>query len=145
MDASAEATDENETSTDPSSSETTAEDSQESSTSDETATEETAADNTEETQADAAETAGNNEDAAETSSSSDDSNVNAIGGQITIVSGDSSYRVAQKLADAGIVSSASSYDLFLCNNGYDRYIRTGNFTIPAGSSDLEIAKMITGR
>ncbi len=76
---------------------------------------------------------------------SDIGNTNVVGGQITIVSGDSSYRVAQKLEDAGIVASASAYDLYLCNNGYDRYIRTGSFNIPAGSSDQDIAKMITGR
>ena len=76
---------------------------------------------------------------------SDIGNTSVVGGQITIVSGDSSYRVAQKLEDAGIVASASAYDLYLCNNGYDRYIRTGSFNIPAGSSDQDIAKMITGR
>ena len=110
-----------------------------------------------------AQTSGNDADASDTASetssepegntaladnsttASDAGNVNAVGGQITIVSGDSSYRVAQKLEDAGIVASASAYDLYLCNNGYDRYIRTGSFNIPAGSSDQDIAKMITGR
>ena len=91
-------------------------------------------------------TSGNGAAATEASSvASDAGNVNVVGGQITIVSGDSSYRVAQKLEDAGIVASASAYDLYLCNNGYDRYIRTGSFSIPAGSSDQDIAKMITGR
>ena len=88
---------------------------------------------------------GNTASADNSTTASDAGNVNAVGGQITIVSGDSSYRVAQKLEDAGIVASASAYDLYLCNNGYDRYIRTGSFNIPAGSSDQDIAKMITGR
>ena len=91
-------------------------------------------------------TSGNGDVATEASSgASDTGNVNVVGGQITIVSGDSSYRVAKKLEEAGIVASASEYDLYLCNNGYDRYIRTGSFSIPAGSSDQDIAKMITGR
>lgn len=66
-------------------------------------------------------------------------------GTITISSGDSSDRVARKLADAGIVSSAAEYDRFLCSHGYDRVLRTGTYTISAGMSDDEIARMITGR
>ena len=66
-------------------------------------------------------------------------------GTITISSGDSSDRVARKLADAGIVSSAAEYDRFLCTHGYDRVLRTGTYTISAGMSDDEIARMITGR
>ena len=66
-------------------------------------------------------------------------------GSITISSGDSSDRVARKLADAGIVSSAAEYDRFLCTHGYDRILRTGTYTFNAGMSDDEIARMITGR
>lgn len=67
------------------------------------------------------------------------------GGTITISSGDSSDRVARKLADAGIVSSAAEYDRFLCAHGYDRVLRTGTYNISAGMSDDEIARLITGR
>ena len=91
------------------------------------------------------ESEGNTAAADNSTAASDTGSVNPVGGQITIVSGDSSYRVAQKLEDAGIIPSASAYDLYLCNNGYDRYIRTGSFSIPAGSSDQDIAKLITGR
>lgn len=66
-------------------------------------------------------------------------------GSITISSGDSSDRVARKLADAGIVSSAAEYDRFLCSHGYDRVLRTGTYTFNEGMSDDEIARMITGR
>ncbi|MBQ9334405.1 MAG: hypothetical protein IJS12_08745 [Lachnospiraceae bacterium] len=66
-------------------------------------------------------------------------------GSITISSGDSSDRVARKLADAGIVSSAAEYDRFLCSHGYDRILRTGTYSFNAGMSDDEIARMITGR
>ena len=63
---------------------------------------------------------------------------------ITIVSGDSSYTVAKKLADVGVVSSAASFDTFLCENGYDKRIRTGTFSIPADASDEQIARIVSG-
>ncbi|MCM1268246.1 MAG: endolytic transglycosylase MltG [Bacteroidales bacterium] len=64
---------------------------------------------------------------------------------ITIVSGDGSFTVAKKLEEAGVVSSASLYDDFLCRNGYDKRLRTGTFQIPAGASDDEIAKIVTSQ
>lgn len=64
---------------------------------------------------------------------------------VTIVSGDSSYTVAKKLAGAGVVSSASSYDTYLCEHGYDKKLRTGTFQIPAGATDEQIAKIVTGQ
>lgn len=64
---------------------------------------------------------------------------------ITIVSGDGSYTVAKKLEAAGVVSSASAYDDFLCQNGYDKRLRTGTFQIPAGASDEQIAGIVTNQ
>ena len=75
----------------------------------------------------------------------DTSNVSSASGTFTISSGDSSDRVARKLADAGYVSDAAAYDRYLCANGYDRVIRTGTYTIRAGMSEEDIARMITGR
>ena len=63
---------------------------------------------------------------------------------ITISSGDGSYTVSKKLADIGAVSSAETYDKFLCQNGYDKKIRTGTYTIPADASDEQMARIITG-
>ena len=63
---------------------------------------------------------------------------------ITINSGDSSYTVAKKLENAGVVSSASNFDTFLCQNGYDKRLRTGNFSIPTDASDEQIARIVTG-
>lgn len=63
---------------------------------------------------------------------------------ITINSGDSSYTVAKKLADVGVVTSAENFDTFLCENGYDKRLRTGNFSIPADASDEQIARIVTG-
>lgn len=64
---------------------------------------------------------------------------------ITVGSGDGSYAVSRKLEDAGAVSSASAFDTFLCENGYDKRIRAGNYTIPPDASDEQIARMITGQ
>ena len=62
---------------------------------------------------------------------------------VTISSGDGSYTVAKKLADAGVVSSADAYDDYLCANGYDKKLRPGTFTIPANAGDEQIAKIVT--
>ena len=64
---------------------------------------------------------------------------------ITIVSGVGSYTVAKKLEDAGAVFSASDYDDYLCQNGYDKRLRTGTFQIPAGASNEQIARIVTGQ
>ena len=64
---------------------------------------------------------------------------------VTISSGDGSYTVAKKLADAGAVSSADDYDDFLCANGYDKKLRPGTFKIPSGASDEQIARIVTGQ
>lgn len=63
---------------------------------------------------------------------------------ITINSGDGSYTVAKKLENAGVVSSASTFDTFLCQNGYDKRLRTGTFSIPTDASDEQIARIVTG-
>ncbi|MCH5263005.1 MAG: hypothetical protein J1F42_08830 [Lachnospiraceae bacterium] len=63
---------------------------------------------------------------------------------IVINSGDSSYTVAKKLEDVGVVASASTFDTFLCQNGYDKRLHTGTFSIPADASDEQIARIVTG-
>jgi len=64
---------------------------------------------------------------------------------VTIVSGDSSYTIAKKLQAAGVVASASSYDTYLCEHGYDKKLRTGTFQIPEGATEEQIAKIVTGQ
>lgn len=63
---------------------------------------------------------------------------------ITVGSGDGSYTVSKKLEDVGAVASASAFDTFLCENGYDKKIRSGSYTIPADAGEEQIARMITG-
>ena len=64
--------------------------------------------------------------------------------KITVNSGDGSHTVAQKLADAGVIISAQSFDDYLCQYGYDKKLRTGTFSIPADASDEQIARIVTG-
>lgn len=63
---------------------------------------------------------------------------------ITVNHGDGSYTVAKKLEDVGVVTSATTFDTFLCQNGYDKRLRTGTFSIPADASDEQIARIVTG-
>ena len=95
---------------------------------------------------------GNDSDPTESTETEDDNRADAGGAitastvkMITINSGDSSYTVAKKLADVGVVTSATTFDTFLCQNGYDKSLRTGTFSIPADASDEQIARIVTGR
>lgn len=63
---------------------------------------------------------------------------------ITVNHGDGSYTVAKKLEDVGVVTSAATFDSFLCQNGYDKRLRTGTFSIPTDASDEQIARIVTG-
>lgn len=64
---------------------------------------------------------------------------------ITIKKGVSSETVSRILAEAELVDDAAVYNKYLCDNGYDQFMRAGVFKIPKGSSGEEIAKIISGR
>ena len=64
---------------------------------------------------------------------------------ITVSGGSSSTAVAKALENAGAVSSAAAFDSYLCSKGYDRHLATGEFRIPAGSSDEDIALILMRR
>ena len=64
---------------------------------------------------------------------------------ITVKSGDGSYTVCKKLEEAGLVQSASAYDSYLYQHGYDKRIIAASHKIPAGASEEQIAKIITGK
>mgnify|MGYP004457406561 CR=1 FL=1 len=100
-----------------------------------------------EAQADAADAQTALEEETEQSTGAQSETKTAASGEaqiFTIDKGDSSVSVAQKLEQAGLISSASSYDRFLCDNGYDKKIRAGEYTIPADAGDEQIARIITG-
>ena len=81
-----------------------------------------------------------------TAAGSSESDTQAAGSkQITVSSGDGSDTVARKLYEAGLISDASAYDRYLCQNGYDKKICTGVKTIPAGATEAEIAQILTTR
>ena len=63
---------------------------------------------------------------------------------IIISNGESSYTVSKKLAEIGAVESASDFDTYLCEHGYDKKIRAGTYTIPIGATDEQMAKIVTG-
>lgn len=61
---------------------------------------------------------------------------------IVVRSGESSYTICKKLEDAGIISSASAFDSYLCSRGYDTKLRTGSFEIPVDAQPEEIARIL---
>lgn len=61
---------------------------------------------------------------------------------IQVNSGDGSLTVSRKLEEAGLVASATDFDLYLCQNGYDKRLNVGTFEIPAGAGQEQIAKII---
>jgi len=63
---------------------------------------------------------------------------------VTVYPGEGSYTVSKKLANLGLVESADVFDRFLCQNGYDKRLSTGNYSIKVGSSAEKIAKQLTG-
>ena len=64
---------------------------------------------------------------------------------ITIKKGSDSGSVSRVLYEAGLVENAKAFDNYLCNNGYSRSINPGIYEIAPGTSEEEIAKIITGK
>ncbi|MCI5585685.1 MAG: endolytic transglycosylase MltG [Lachnospiraceae bacterium] len=63
---------------------------------------------------------------------------------VTIESGDTGEAVSRKLYEAGAVESAAEYSSYLSSNDYSRRLRVGEYEIPVGASNEEIAKIICG-
>ena len=64
---------------------------------------------------------------------------------VTVKKGASSGSVSSRLQEAGLVEDAKTFDNYLCNNGYSRSINPGTYEIAPGTSEEEIAKIITGK
>jgi hypothetical protein len=64
---------------------------------------------------------------------------------IIVSSGDDSGKVSRKLYNAGIVDSASEYDAFLMQHGYDKKISVGTKTINITDTWQEIAEKLTSK
>lgn len=61
---------------------------------------------------------------------------------IPIYSGEGSENVARRLQDSGVVSSATAFDKFLCQHGYDRKMVVGQHEVPFGATEEEIAQIL---
>ena len=84
-------------------------------------------------------TAGESQDTADDSEDAPDTNVV----QLTISQGMPSNEVAKLLENAGVIKSASAFDQYLCNHGYESYIKSGTYSF-SGEADFEtIAEAIT--
>lgn len=64
---------------------------------------------------------------------------------VAVYPGEGSYTVSRKLAALGLVESANLFDDFLCQNGYDKKLCTGNYRVKEGATAEEIAKVLTGQ
>ena len=62
---------------------------------------------------------------------------------VSVVSGDSSWSVAKRMEEIGLIDSAHDFDVFLCSNGYDKRISVGTYEIPSNASWEDMAKIIT--
>lgn len=62
---------------------------------------------------------------------------------ITVSGGMSSETISALLENAGLVDSASKFNSFLVQNGYDKKLETGSFDISGGMTYEEIAKILT--
>lgn len=63
----------------------------------------------------------------------------------SIRAGENSSIIAANLYKAGLVENPTEFDKFLESNGYDKYLKTGSFSIRKGSTQENIAKTLTGR
>ena len=64
---------------------------------------------------------------------------------ITIKKGSDSGSVSRMFYEAGLVENAKAFDNYLCNNGYSLSINPVIYEIAPGTSEEEIAKIITGK
>ena len=61
---------------------------------------------------------------------------------LVIKSGETSWSISKALYELGVLEDASGFDSFLCQNGYDKTIRIGEFKISKNLTYEEIAKII---
>ena len=64
---------------------------------------------------------------------------------ITVNRGYSSEKVSALAQEAGLIQDARDFNLYLCENGYDKRIVTGVHQIPMNATYEEIARILTGR
>lgn len=60
-----------------------------------------------------------------------------------VYQGDTSVSVSRRAKEMGLVESAADFDVFLCQNGYDKRISIGTYEITVGATEKEIADIVT--
>ena len=63
--------------------------------------------------------------------------------ELSIVGGEYSDIVSQKLFKAGLIDDAEAFNKYLAKGGYDNLIQPGTYTIPVGSNYKTIVSIIT--
>ena len=62
---------------------------------------------------------------------------------VIVKSGSGSGTVCRQLEEAGLIKNAAVFDQYLIDNGYSKKICVGTFEIKQGTTEEEIAKIIT--
>lgn len=62
---------------------------------------------------------------------------------ISVVKGDTSYAVAEKLEMAGVIDSAYDFDRYLCENKLDKTMIVGEFKVTKGADYKTLAQMLS--
>ncbi len=62
--------------------------------------------------------------------------------KISVHSGDGSLTVCKRLEEAGLIASASAFDLYMNEKGYDKKLQVGTFEISMGTEPEEIALIL---
>ena len=63
---------------------------------------------------------------------------------LSVSKGENSYDIAKNLQKMGLIADAAAFDSYLCKNKIDTKIYSGKYDIPEGSSEEEVARIITG-
>lgn len=63
---------------------------------------------------------------------------------LSVSKGENSYDIAKNLQKMGLIADAAAFDTYLCQNKIDTKIYSGKYDIPEGSSEEEVARIITG-
>lgn len=63
--------------------------------------------------------------------------------EISILPGEYSDTISQKLLDAGIIDDKAAFSKYINDTNVDNLIQPGTFTVPKGASYEEVAKILT--
>lgn len=64
--------------------------------------------------------------------------------KVSVVKGDSSGSVCKRMERDGLIESAKDFDRYLCNQGYDRHLSFGEYSLSKDMSYEEMAQILMG-